>query len=131
MSFSGPTARQDAERAEKSRWLGHLATLLSRTKARGETGRVQQYGTGSQIQNAQKPGACTATVFLLAGHVSSSSIPVGGRAYAGLLGAQGAGTVHSSSDESGAPELGLLRGDLRDFFPQQPASQSGLATETS
>ena len=24
----GPTARQDAERAEKSRWLGHLATLL-------------------------------------------------------------------------------------------------------
>ena len=28
MSFSGPTARQDAERAEKSRWLAHLATLL-------------------------------------------------------------------------------------------------------
>ena len=29
MSFSGPTARQDAERAEKSRWLAHLATLLA------------------------------------------------------------------------------------------------------
>ena len=31
MAFSGPTARQDAERAEKSRWLGHLATLLTGT----------------------------------------------------------------------------------------------------
>ena len=31
MTFSGPTARQDAERAEKSRWLAHLATLLTGT----------------------------------------------------------------------------------------------------
>ena len=32
MSFSGPTARQDAERAEKSRWLAHLATLFAGTQ---------------------------------------------------------------------------------------------------
>ena len=32
MSFSGPTARQDAEGAEKSRWLAHLATLLVGTQ---------------------------------------------------------------------------------------------------
>ena len=32
MSFSGPTARQDGERAEKSRWLAHLATLLMGTQ---------------------------------------------------------------------------------------------------
>ena len=31
MAFSGATARQDAERAEKSRWLGHLATILTGT----------------------------------------------------------------------------------------------------
>ena len=45
MSFSGPTARQDAERAEKSRWLGHLATLLARTET----------PLGQRL--AQKPGA--------------------------------------------------------------------------
>ena len=32
MNFSGPTARQDAERAEKSRWLAHLAALLVGTQ---------------------------------------------------------------------------------------------------
>ena len=118
MSFSGPTARQDAERAEKSRWLsprGHADT--SWTKTGGETCCVQQHGTGSQIRNAQKPGACTATLFLLAGHVSSSSIPVGGRACAGLLGAQGAGTVHSSSLGSGAPELGLPQKKIAEISP--------------
>ena len=31
-SFSGPTTRQDAERAEKSQWLAHLATLLVGTQ---------------------------------------------------------------------------------------------------
>ena len=35
------------------------------TKTGGETCCVQQHGTGSQIRNAQKLGACTATVFLL------------------------------------------------------------------
>ena len=32
VSFSGSTARQDAERAGKSRWLAHLATLLVGTQ---------------------------------------------------------------------------------------------------
>ena len=46
MSFSGPTARQDAERAEKSRWLAHLATLLVGT----------QTPLGQRL--VEKPAAC-------------------------------------------------------------------------
>ena len=46
MSFSGPTARQDAERAEKSRWLSHLATLLVGT----------QTPLGQRL--VEKPAAC-------------------------------------------------------------------------
>ena len=44
MSFSGPTARQDAERAEKSRWLAHLASLL--------------VGTQTPLGLVEKPAAC-------------------------------------------------------------------------
>ena len=46
MSLSGPTARQDAERAEKSRWLAHLATLLLNTQ------------TPLQQRLVEKPAAC-------------------------------------------------------------------------
>ena len=46
MSFSGPTAKQDAERAEKSRCLGHLATLLVGT----------QTPLGQRL--VEKPAAC-------------------------------------------------------------------------
>ena len=46
VSFSGPTARQDAELAEKSRWLGNLATLLVGT----------QTPLGQRL--VQKPAAC-------------------------------------------------------------------------
>ena len=35
MSFSGPTTRQDAARAEKSRWLGYLAALLAACNTTG------------------------------------------------------------------------------------------------
>ena len=42
----GPTARQDAERAEKSRWLAHLATLLVGT----------QTPLGQRL--VEKPAAC-------------------------------------------------------------------------
>ena len=46
MSFSGPAARQDAERAEESRWLAHLATLLVGT----------QTPLGQRLM--EKPAAC-------------------------------------------------------------------------
>ena len=46
MRFSGPAARQDAERAEKSRWLAHLATLLVGT----------QTPLGRRL--VEKPAAC-------------------------------------------------------------------------
>ena len=46
INFSGPTASQDAERAEQGRWLGHLATLLV----------VTQTPLGQRL--VQKPAAC-------------------------------------------------------------------------
>ena len=49
MSFSGPTTRQDAARAEKSRWLGYLAALLVGTQ------------TPLGQRRAQKRAACNTT----------------------------------------------------------------------
>ena len=96
MSFSGPTARQDVERAEKCRWLAHLGQrLMKKPAACNSMGLGLRSGTLRKRVHA-----------LLAGHVSSSSVPFSRGAYAGLLGAQGGGTVHSSGVEGGSPELG-------------------------
>ena len=69
MSFSGPTARQDAERAEKSRWLAHLATLLVGTQTPLGQRLVEQpttcnsMGLGLRSGNAAQAFSCT-TSFL-------------------------------------------------------------------
>ena len=86
MSFSGPTARRDAERAEKSRWLAHLATLLVGTQTPLGQRLVEKPATCNNMGLGIKSGTLRNDVHALARHLASSSVPVLGGASARLLG---------------------------------------------
>ena len=107
--YCSPRCRAGREKS-LARSIGHAprgCTDASRTKARGQTGNVQQHGSRPLVWNAAQPRSCNASVLHLASHLASSPVPVFGGSSARLLGTQGSRTVHSSGFEGSAPEPDL------------------------
>ena len=91
--------RQDAERAEKSRWVGHLATLLTGTETPLGRRLAQKPSASNTMglglrSHASQQGSHSSKLPFLARHFILGSLPDNRKAHSGLLGNQGPRTVH-------------------------------------
>ena len=125
-SFAGPCARQDAERAEKGRWLAHLAALLMGTQTPLGQRLVEKPAACNSIGMGLRSGTLRNRVHVLrlyfAWQAMAHQVPFSSPEEHVLdyLELKVQETVHSSSFESGAPEHHLSRGDHGQASLQQP-----------